>query len=444
MWNVLRAKWLTGFLLTCHVLPVIAENWHQFRGPGTDGVASEANLPTEWGPDKQILWKVTIRGAGWSQPITWGDKIFVTTAEAANQMKPDLKTMRIGGGVQSERKLDYKWKVLCLDASSGDTLWEKIAHEGKPTINLNVTNTYASETPVTDGERVVAYFGMTGVYCYDFNGNRLWDRKLGSYRMMFGWGTGSSPILVGDKVYIQCDNEEKSFLVALDKKTGLDVWRIERDEKSNWSTPYIWKNKLRTELIAAGGGQMRSYDPQSGKLLWSMQGYGRTATTPVGNADLLFVDSYDRVTGFNGIYAAIRPGASGDISLKEDETTNEYVAWSRPVEGARIASPILCRDCLYVLEQDGGIIQCIEAKTGQQLYRKRLPGTSGFSACALAKGDNLYFVDRNCRTIIFQGGPELKVIASNDLDEMCFASPAVVGNNLLIRTVGHLYAIGRK
>ena len=421
-----------------------AENWPQFRGPNTDGIVSEAKLPIEWGPDSHILWKVDLPGAAWSQPVSWGERIFVTTAVADKQSKPDLATMRIGGGIQSERKLNYRWKVLCLDAATGKTLWEKTSHEGHPKIPVNVSNTYASETPVTDGERVIAYFGMTGVYCYDFEGNQLWTRDLGSRKMMFGWGTGSSPILFGDKVYIQCDNEEASFLVALDKKTGLDVWRIDRDEKSNWSTPYIWKNKNRTELVTAGGGQMRSYDPATGKLLWSMAGNGRTATTPVGDAELLYVDSYDRVTGVNGVYVAIRANASGDISLKPDETTNASIAWSGVVEGPRIASPTLCHACVYVFEQYGGTLNCLDAKTGKPHYRKRLPGADGVAACALASGDRLYCLDQQGRMTIFKAGPELKVLAANELGEMCFASPAVAGNRILIRTIDHLYSIGEK
>ncbi len=435
---------LAGLVAFCLVGHAIAENWSQFRGPGTNGIVGDAKLPTEWGPDNHILWKVDLPGAAWSQPIAWGERIFVTTAEADKQSKPDLGTMRIGGGIQSERKLDYRWKVLCLDAASGKTLWAKTAHEGHPAIPVNVSNTYASETPVTDGERVIAYFGMTGVYCYDFNGKQLWTRDLGSHKMMFGWGTGSSPILFGDKIFIQCDNEEASFLVALDKKTGQGVWRVTRDEKSNWSTPYVWKNKSRTELVAAGGGQMRSYDPDTGKLLWSMAGKGRTATTPVGDDELLFVDSYDRVTGMNGVYVAIRPNASGDISLKPDETSNSFIAWSGAVPGYRIASPTLCQGCLYVLGQYGGTTNCLDAKTGKEVFRKRMPGADGFTACALASGDKLYCLDQTGRMTILVAGPEMKVVASNDLGEMCFASPAVSGNRILIRTIDHLYAIGEK
>ena len=285
---------------------------------------------------------------------------------------------------------------------------------------------------------------MTGVFCYDFAGNQLWTRDLGSRRMMFGWGTGSSPVLFGNKVFIQCDNEEASFLVALDKDTGKDIWRVEREEKSNWSTPYIWKNKVRTELVAAGGGQMRSYDPESGQLLWWMKGSGRTSTTPVGDAELLYVDACDKVTGVNGIYAAIKSGASGDISLKPEETSNAFVAWSGPVQGYRISSPSLCQGCLYVFGQYGGTMNCLDAKTGRELYRKRIPGAAGFFASPLTKDDKLYCLDQEGRTTIIVAGPELKVVAANELNEMCFASPAVAGNRILIRTIDHLYAIGEK
>ena len=275
----LRVTQLVSFVAVCHVAAqALAENWSQFRGTNANGVVSEGELPVTWGPDDHVLWKVSLPGNGWSQPIVWGERIFVTTAETDNQAKPDPKFTTPNIGEKAPTDVSYRWKVLCLDAASGKTLWDRTARDGQPTIPTHRNNTYASETPATDGERVVAYFGMTGVYCYDFAGNLLWTRDLGTHPTMFGWGTGSSPILFGDKVYIQCDNDEASFLVALDKRTGKDVWRVDRDEQTNWSTPYIWKNKNRTELVTAGGSKFRSYDPESGKLLWSMTGSGRTAT----------------------------------------------------------------------------------------------------------------------------------------------------------------------
>jgi outer membrane protein assembly factor BamB len=432
--------------------PAHAENWNQFRGAHS-GSVGDAGLPTEWSADQHVLWKVRLPGVGWSQPVVWEDKIFITTAEAANQPKPNPNNsgpgvsgfaMLFGGASQEPPKTTYRWKVLCLDAASGETVWEKQAREGRPTIKIHTNNTYASETPVTDGERLIAYFGMTGVYCYDLDGNLVWEKDLGAYPTQFGWGTGSSPLLHGDLVYIQCDNDKASFLVALDKKSGDEVWRAEREEKTNWSTPYLWRNKLRSELVVAGGSSIRSYDPKNGDLLWTMKGNGRTATTPTGSEELLFVDSYDRLTGNNGIFAAIRPGATGDISLKVRETTNDHVAWSVRLRGTRIASPILSEQCIYVLGQGNGIAHCFDTQTGQEHYRKRLPGASGITASPLAHDGKIYCLDQNGTTIVIEAGPELNVVATNSLGEMCWASPAVVGNRLLIRTVDHLYCIGDK
>ncbi len=432
-----------------------AENWSQFRGAELNGVVKEAKLPLDWGPDKHVVWKIDLPGVGWSQPIVWGDKIFLTTAESDQQAKPNAQNkgpglagyadfLTRGAVVIPPPNVAYKWKVMCLDAATGQTVWEKVAREGRPTITTHANNTYASETPVTDGERVIAYFGMAGVYCFDLAGNPLWTRDLGTHRMQFGWGTGSSPMLYGDCVYVQCDNDEKSFLVALDKKTGQDVWRVDRDEKSNWATPYIWRNKLRTELVTAGGNQMRSYDPKSGELLWSMNGSGRTATTPVGDAELLFVDSYDRLTGQGGSMAAVRPGGSGDISIPAKQASSDRIAWSVFIKGGRLASPALCQGFVYTVEQGGGFIHCLDAKTGAEHYRKRLPDAAGLTSSPIVVGDKIYCTDQNCKTFVIQAGNDLQVVATNDLGEFCWSSAAIAGDKLLIRTVDHLFAVGQK
>jgi outer membrane protein assembly factor BamB len=447
MQNPRAISWFVGMIVAMLFAGEAAsENWSQFRGANEDGVVSDAKLPIEWGPKNHVLWKVKLPGLGWSQPIVWGEKIFLTTAESDNPTKPDPKFITFDLGEKAPDDVNYRQKVLCLEVATGKTLWERTARDGRPTHRMHINNTYASETPATDGERVVAYFGMSGVYCFDLAGNPLWTRDLGSHSMLNDWGTGSSPIIFGDKVYIQCDNEDASFLVALDKKTGKDAWRVSREEQTNWSTPYIWKNKIRTELVTAGGAQTRSYDPQSGKLLWSITGSGRTATTPVGDADLLYVDSYQRDSGHTGVFAAIRPGASGDISLGFSETNNEFVAWSIILKGCRLSSPAICRDCIYILDQFLGIIHCHDAKTGQEHYRKRMPGSAaGFMASALVSGDKVYCMDQRGRTHVVQAGPELKILALNKLsEEMTWSSPAVIGDRILIRTTGHLFAIGDK
>lgn len=425
-----------------------AENWPQFRGADASGVARKAQLPVEWSADKEILWKIELPGVGWSQPIVWNDKVFLTSAESDQQKKPATTNKGPGGAVYeggaAPKDIPHKWKLICLDLSTGKLLWERIAHEGPPVIPIHANNTYASETPVTDGEHVVAYFGMCGVYCYDFDGNLKWKDELGPRRMQYGWGTGSSPMLYENLVYLQCDNEEASFLAAYDIKTGDQAWRIERDEKTNWSTPYIWKNKLRTELVTAGGTHMQSYDPKTGDALWSMKGSGRTATTPLGDDELLYVDSYDRVTGTKGQLVAIRPGASGDITLKPEETTSEHVAWTMPIQGGRMSSPAICGELLYVLENFGGILRCADARTGESHYRKRIPGASGFMSSPIVSDNKIYCTDQDCNTFVLEAGPELKVLATNEIGEMCWSSAAVAGNVILLRTTDHLYAVGTK
>jgi len=335
----------------------------------------------------------------------------------------------------------YRWKVLCLDAKSGEVLWEKLAKEAKPTIATHGSNTYASETPVTDGKHIYVYFGMTGLYCYTLDGELVWQKDLGSYPMMMGWGTGSSPALLGDALYVQCDNEEKSFLVALNKSTGDELWRAERDEKSNWSTPYVWKNKLRTELVTAGGTKMRSYNPANGELLWEIAGAaGRCSATPVGDEELLYVGTGGGMRG-SGPLLAVKAGATGDISLGEGETTNAGVAWSVDRGGPPMASPLLYQGLLYVLDQRGGLIRCYDAKTGQEHYQQRLPDGGGFTSSPWASDGKVFCLDDKGQTFVLEAGPELKVLGVNKLDEMFWSSVAVAGNRLLLRGVDHLYCI---
>jgi outer membrane protein assembly factor BamB len=470
----------------------IAQDWPQWRGPESNSLAPQKKLPSEWGIDKNIAWKVALPGSGWSQPIVWDNKIFITTAVTENQTKPkagDFNPMATADGPASsgfgfpggpggfrgpddsnhdgpnrgdsgrERRGPggfmgfgtpqpppdkiYLWKVVCLDSVTGNVVWEQTANSGKPRTTVNRNNTYASETPVTDGERVIAYFGNTGLYCYDMSGKPLWSKDLGAYKMQMGWGTGSSPVLHGDRVFIQCDNDEKSFLVALDKRTGDELWRIDRNEKSNWSTPYIWKNKQRIELITAGGTKLQSYNPENGELFWEMDAGGRNSLTPVGDQDFLYSDSVDRMMGGRGPIVAVRAGASGDISLKDAETSNEYVAWSVPLRTFRVSSPLLYEGCLYMLDQQRGQIRCYDAKTGQENYSEKLQGARGFSASPWASDGKVFCLDETGLTFVLKAGSEFKVLATNKLGETFWSSVAVVGEKLLLRGVDHLYCIAK-
>lgn len=474
----------TVALLSLVTLPALAENWPQFRGPNAAGLPEGTHLATNWGPNENIAWKVDLPGAAWSQPIAWGDRIYLTTAVTEDQSMPAVG--QAGGGrragsrseattpkaaaddhpeTKADSKADkprersgrgnphgsvgqsdkvFQWHVLCLDRKTGKVLWDQTAHEGKPTLPIHRTNTYASETPVTDGERVYAYFGMTGLYCYDMDGKLLWKKDLGNFPMMFGWGTGSSPALYEDRLYIQCDNERESFLVALDKRSGDELWRVEREEKSNWSTPFIWKNKARTELVTAGGRRMRGYDPADGKLLWEMAGVrGRCSATPVASDELLYLGVGGGPGGL-GPLVAVKAGASGDISIGKEETSNAGVAWKIQRSGPPMASPLLYENCLYILDQGGGIVGCYDAATGKEHYRQRIDGARSFTSSPWGYDGKVFCLDEDGQTFVLAPGPELKVLDINKLDDTFWSSVAVAGDLLLLRGVDALYAIGPK
>jgi len=463
-----------GLMLVCLTSTARGENWPQFRGPEGTGVPTESRLPTEWGPEKNIAWQVEIPGQAWSQPVVWGDRIFITTAIPQENASPDEGAEKAESAQKeaeysekaestSDEKSDespeqprrrgrggfggelpdqvYQWKVMCLSRATGEVEWEQLAHEGKPTIPIHRTNTYASETPVTDGKRLYVSFGSEGLFCYDLDGKLLWSKNLGSYPMMLGWGTGSSPALEGERLFVQCDNDQDSFLVALDVRTGDELWRVSREEKSTWSSPYVWHNKLRTELVTAGAKKMRSYDLETGELLWeSANARGRCSATPVGTDELLYVGVGGGPGGL-GPLLAIRAGAKGDITIEKDATSSEAVAWKAERAGPPMASPLVYQGYLYVLEQGSGIIACYDAQTGQQHYRKRIEGAKGFTASPWGYDGKIYVLDEEGQTFVIPVGTELEVVTTNKLDDRFWSSMAVAGDHLLLRGVNRLYSI---
>ena len=431
-------------LPNCLLFDATAADWSRFRGPKGDGVVESPGIPEKWNEDTNIAWKKAIPGRGWSQPVVAGEKIVLTSAICENEEKPRRFERGIISDARDPRTDHYQWKVICLSATSGEVLWEDIPFEGSPAIPKHRSNTFASETPVTDGERVVCYFGNKGLVCYDLFGKRQWQANLGEIAMQAGWGTGSSPVIVHDLVIIQCDNQQSSFLAALDKKTGEERWRIARQEKSNWATPYLWKNKFRTELVVAGGVKMRSYDLKTREVLWEMEGSGRTSISPVSDDDHIYVDSVNEFQGSPGRFAAIRAGAKGDISLPKDElvTSNEFVSWSVNLKTYRNSSPVVFGGGVYMLDQNSGIVRCFDTKTGELRYKERIPDSAGFMASPWVYNGRIYLLDETGLTVAIEPGPTLKVVASNRLnDELFWSSIAVSGDRLLIRSVNSLYCI---
>ena len=418
-----------------------ADNWAQFRGPGASGVSAASGLPDTWNAEDGVAWKTPVPGRGWSSPIVWGKRIFVTTAIKEGGEPEAVKKGLYFGGNRPAPKDVHRYAVYCLDLGSGKILWHKEVHRGIPQHGYHVKGSLASETAVADGERVYAYIGNVGLFCFDFEGDLLWSKRWESVPTRFGWGTAASPVLHGDRVYVVNDNDKESFLVALDKKTGKQVWRVERDEKSNWATPFSWENEKRTEIVTPGTGKIRSYG-LDGELLWELAGMSSiTIPTPFAGHGLLYVTS-GYVRDQRRPLFAIRPGATGDISLNEDQPENEHIAWCQKQAGPYNPSPILYGDYLYVL-YDMGLIACYDAKTGEEVYAKRRigEGARAFTSSPWAYDGKIFCLSEDGDTFVIKAGPEFALLGKNSLGELCMATPAIVGDGLIIRTESHLLRI---
>jgi outer membrane protein assembly factor BamB len=420
---------------------VYAENWPGWRGPGNLGISTEKGIPTQWDLSRNVKWKVDVPGLGHSSPIIWGNRIFVTTAVNSDPKEQSWQK----GFFSDERKPDSNeifWEVLCFDRDTGKLLWEQTAVRRKPASGRHTKNSYASQTPVTDGTYVYAFFGDQGMYCYDFNGKLIWSRELGTFTMRSSWGMGSSPVLFKNLVIQTCDQETGgSFIVALDKKTGEISWKTNRDELSSWSTPYLYEGS-RPELIVNATRAIRSYDPATGKLLWECRGPATSITTPTPTSSngLIFVSSgfvRDEIRPIT----AFRPGASGDITLKEGETKSESIVWRQPTAAPYIPSPTAYRDWIFVL-LDQGFIACYDAKTGKELYgRTRIDVGAIFSASPVVVEGKLYCISEDGDVFVIRAGPAYELVARSSLGESVMASPAVSDGKMFVRAIKHLYCI---
>lgn len=440
MYRFIKVIVVTCLLFTSSVYA--RENWPQFRGTKA-GVVDDGILPTMWSTTENIAWVIDVPGRAWSSPIVWGDKIFITSAIGPADEEMPKKGLYLGGDRDKPSDKTHRWMVYCIDFDTGKILWEKLARQAVPERPKHLKNSYASETPVTDGQRIYAYFGGIGLFCYDFDGKELWSKQFGTFKIRYDWGTAASPVLYKDRLYIVNDNDEQSFVVALDTKTGEQIWRVDRDEKSNWATPYIWENELRTELITSGTGKIRSYS-LAGELLWELGGASSiTIPTPFDRHGLLYVTSGFIVDKKRPLFA-IRPGAKGDISLEDDQNSNQYIAWCQKQAGPYNPTPIVYGDYLYVL-LDRGILNCYDARTGDEIYsnKKIAAGANAFTASPWANDGKIFCLSEDGDTFVIQAGTEFKVLGCNKLNEMCMATPAAARGSLVIRTLSKLYRIRR-
>lgn len=412
------------------------ENWPQFRGTQSDGLAEGATLPDRWSTTENVVWKVAVPGWGWSSPVIWGDKIFLTSAV----VDPPLPTPKVGGYPGGNVKPGdvNRWMVYCIHRETGKLLWEREVHKGVPPQPRHPRNSYASDTPVTDGERVYAYFGNIGLFVFDMDGKPLWEQKWGSFPMRGGWGTGIAPVLHQDRLFLVNDNEKNSFLVALDKLSGKEIWKVERAEKSNWSTPYIWTNDKRTELVTIGTGKARSYD-LDGKLLWELTGTsGLVSLMPVAKHGLLYLGA-----GYHyGPLYAIRPGASGDISIEVEETSSEWIAWHEPKGAGIHPSFLISGERLFVVF-DAGFVACHDAKTGKAVFSRQRIDTGGgrFYASPWSYNGKIFLLNEDGKTYVLEDGPNYKLLHTCPLEEPAWATPAIAHGSLFVRTYSKLYRI---
>lgn len=446
-------------LLLCVILQILIvttavgqtyrqDNWPSFRGLHAAGVAESQNLPDHWDTKtgSNIKWKTRIPGLAHSSPVVWGDRVFVTTALSSSG-NDRFRHGLYGDGDASEDRSSHQWKVYALDKKTGQIAWERTAYEGVPREKRHIKATYANSTPATDGRYVVAFFGSQGLYAYDMKGRLQWKRDLGvldagAYDVpSYEWGTASSPIIYKDLVIVQCDTQKEDFLLAINIKTGKDVWKTTRDEFPSWGTPNVYAGKTRAEIVTNASNYIRGYDPQTGKELWRLGGSSKiTAPTPVFSEDLIVVASGRRP---EAPIFVIRAGATGDITLGKDQTSNKDIAWSKQARGSYMPTPLIYQGHLYVLANQG-VFDCYDLKSGREIYRERIPHQGGgFSGSPVAADGKIYLPSEDGDIFIVKAGEKFELIGKNHMGELLMTTPAISSGMMFVRTHHQVFAIGR-
>ena len=422
-------------------------DWPQFRGRNAAGVSDGQILPVRWDVEtgSNIQWKTAIPGLGHASPIVLGDCVFIVSAESGEQ-DPQLRVGLYGDIASVPTEISHTWQLNCLSKTTGRLVWKRSIHEGVPQIKRHTKATHANSTPASDGFHVVVLLGSEGLHCFDRCGNLLWKKELGvmdsGYYVVPAaqWGFGSSPIIYKNMVIIQCDVQKDSFIAAFDVRNGRELWRTSRTDVPTWSTPTIFEEKSRTVLVANGYKHAGGYDPSTGKELWKLSGGGDIPVpTPVVGHGLVFLSS---AHGQKRPLSAIREGATGDITPADDSTPGEHLAWHLPRAGIYMQTPIVYGDYLYACN-DNGLLNCYESRTGKQIYRERLgKGATGFTASAVAGDGKLFFTSENGEIYVVQAGSTFELLATNAMNEVCMATPAISDGRLIVRTESHVYAIG--
>lgn len=423
--------------------------WPSFRGPQASGIAEKQNLPDRWDAKtgENILWRTAIPGLAHSSPVVWDNKIFVTSAVSSDP-KATFRPGLYGDGDASKDRSLHRWTIYAIDKRTGKISWERVAHQSEPIDKRHIKSTYANSTPATDGRVVVAWFGSQGVYAYDVNGRFLWKVDLGRLDLgaydipTYEWGPASSPIIWNGLVILQCDTQNDSFLLALDAATGKTVWKTDRDELPSWGTPTIANTAAGPVLVANASNFIRGYDPSTGKELWRLGGSSKiTAPTPVFGEGLFVVASG---RGPERPIFVVRPNARGDLTLPEGKTASDAIVWSRTGRGSYMPTPLVYNGVLYVLANNG-LFDAYDLKTGNELYRQRLPTVgSGFSASPVAADGKIYLSNEDGEMLVIAAGEKFNHLATNSMGELLMATPALSDGVMYVRSAASLFAIGRK
>lgn len=437
--------------LSCAFLNAKADagaNWPEWRGPNSSGVNPSASLPTRWdaASGTNIWWKAPVPGMAHSSPIVWKDKVFVATAVKPGPV--ELKVGLYGAGASADEKIAHQWRLLAFDKSSGQLLWDRVAHEGIPKLQRHTKASQCNSTPATDGTNIVAIFGSEGLFCFDMDGQLRWKRDLGPMDAgklyqppALQWGFASSPLLREGLIIVQCDVVSEQFIAAYRVEDGRQVWRTAREEVGTWSSPVFDNSVGRKQVIVNGYKHIGGYDLYSGKEIWRLSGGGdNPIPTPVLGPELVYL------TSAHGNYRpmrAVRLNATGDVTPADIGGTNAAIAWVHPRQGSYLQTPILVGGFLYGCHETG-VLTCFDARAGAIQYSERLVAGSAFSASPVSDGRNIYFASEMGDVYVVPAAPKFSVVATNQLAEICMATPAISDSTLFFRTREHLVAVSQR
>ncbi len=411
-------------------------NWSQWRGPLATGAAEKGNPPVEFSETKNLKWKTPIPGKGHATPVVWEKNIIVQTAIPTAEMGDSTLKGEPSRMPGTSTNFVQDFKVILIDRETGKIKWDKTVAKEMPIEDTHKLGSWASNSPCTDGEFIYAYFGSRGIFCLDFEGNILWQKDFGQILKVMNFGEGESPLLYKDRLFFQWDSEDQSFMVALDKKTGEEVWRVDRDEKSSWATPFAVEVNGKVQVITSATNQVRSYDYNTGKILWTSTGLTRNVIpNPVYADGILYV-----MSGFRGnaLQAIDLAKAKGDI------TGSDAILWTYNQDTPYTPCPLLMDGKLYFLRANNGELTCLDAKTGKMFYSKeKLEGVGNLYSSPSGVGERIYVAAENI-CVVIKAGEIFEIISSNELSDNFHASPVIVDNELILRGFESLYCFSEE